>query len=512
MALYEDDYWWIEAAVFAGFLVISVLFELALHAIEHHLEHKNRHGLLAFVQGLKTEVLLYGLLSLLLSVVQPHLANFCVPAPGYGSTDAPAESYGRRLLKYASNCKANEKQVLSYKLAYNIHVLIFMIAVSHIFMALLSLTLCLLKLTRWRRWADAPKDAMEPMSERVLRGLGSSRCTHWLRSFISQYTMGVNKAVFLGVRRFFLEQLMTAADMDQLFNFPFYNFLVSSTEHHMAHLVSLDWFVWLFAVIILLLPPSWQKPALYAMTGLSWLILMACGAKMQSSVVHLAARAHYQFVDVGGGSGSKDVEDGVLQHPEPQRVGSKDQSLKHRVKRVQTTKDLFWFSKPRIFIIMYKMAYFQVSFALAYLLYKAILDKDKTAVVLDTNVLEGVTVAIKEVVPFFSGTVALLVLLGIVLLLIAHSAWVVLPLYCLCMTTSKDATKDVKKFMEALKSDEADHEAAPAYLARTLHQSATMQRLATNWETGRELMTALEDATVELMDATPRSGPGVNNV
>ena len=131
--------------MFAGFLIISVLFELALHAIEHRLEHKNRHGLLAFVQGLKTEVLLYGLLSLLLSVVQSSLAGICVPAPGYGSTDAPAASYGRRLLKYASNCGKGEKQLLSYKTAYNIHVLIFMVAVSHIFMALLSLSLCLLK-------------------------------------------------------------------------------------------------------------------------------------------------------------------------------------------------------------------------------------------------------------------------------------------------------------------------------------------------------------------------------
>ena len=44
-----------------------------------------------------------------------------------------------------------------------------------------------------------------------------------------------------------------------------------------------------------------------------------------------------------------------------------------------------------------------MSFALAYLLYKVLIDKDKTAVVLDTDVLEGVSVAIQEVVPFFSG-------------------------------------------------------------------------------------------------------------
>ena len=88
----------------------------------------------------------------------------------------------------------------------------------------------------------------------------------------------------------FCLQLMSVANLDELFNFPFYNFLVFSTERHMAHLVSLDWFVWLFAIIILVLPLQWQKPAVFAMTGVSWIILMTCGAKMQSSVVHLAAR------------------------------------------------------------------------------------------------------------------------------------------------------------------------------------------------------------------------------
>ena len=89
---------------------------------------------------------------------------------------------------------------------------------------------------------------------------------------------------------FLFAQLVSVANLDELFNFPFYNFLVFSTEHRMAHLVSLDWFVWPYAIIILVLPPTWQKPGLYAMTGVSWIILMTCGAKMQSSVVHLAAR------------------------------------------------------------------------------------------------------------------------------------------------------------------------------------------------------------------------------
>ena len=45
----------------------------------------------------------------------------------------------------------------------------------------------------------------------------------------------------------------------------------------------------------------------------------------------------------------------------------------------------------------------QVSFALAYLLYKAELDRENTAVVLETDVMEGVSTAITEVVPYFTG-------------------------------------------------------------------------------------------------------------
>ena len=93
-----------------------------------------------------------------------------------------------------------------------------------------------------------------------------------------------------------LLQVKEAADLADLLNFPFYKFLVYSSEHHISHLVTVDWFVWGFALVLLLLPDDWQKPALYAMTGVSAVILVVCGAKLQSAVVHLAARW-------GGGGG-----------------------------------------------------------------------------------------------------------------------------------------------------------------------------------------------------------------
>ena len=167
--LYEDPLWWIEPVIFAFFLVVSILFELALHALEHRLKHKGRNGLLAFVQGLKTEVLLFGLLSLLLSEIQPYLSMICVTvsdasategahAPSNGTEgyhDAAAANttmaeHGRRLLAESapSTCKDGKVQLIPYETAHKIHVLIFMIAVSHIFMALLSLGLCLLKVSQ----------------------------------------------------------------------------------------------------------------------------------------------------------------------------------------------------------------------------------------------------------------------------------------------------------------------------------------------------------------------------
>jgi hypothetical protein len=48
-------------------------------------------------------------------------------------------------------------------------------------------------------------------------------------------------------------------------------------------------------------------------------------------------------------------------------------------------------------------------------------------------------------------TSALVLLLVLVMLLILHSAWVVLPVYCLCMTASKDSQKYITSFMEMLR-------------------------------------------------------------
>jgi mlo protein len=151
---YEDPLFWVVPAVFAGFLVISLLFEVGVHALEHRLEHKGRHGLLAFVQTLKTEILLYGLLSLLLAMVQPALSQICIDKPS-----SPNESKEPQALKYPTKCsEQGDIEVLPYKKAHNIHVLIFMIAVSHISMALLSLAVCLLKV-RSSRAGRFPFDA-----------------------------------------------------------------------------------------------------------------------------------------------------------------------------------------------------------------------------------------------------------------------------------------------------------------------------------------------------------------
>ena len=143
MTFYEDPLFWVEPAVFAGFLVISLLFEVTVHALEHRTEHEGRHGLLAFIQTLKTELLLYGLLSLLLTMVQPALGHICIDDPTSTTEKPETAKY------YPSKCsKEGKVEFLPYKTAHKIHVLIFMIAVSHIFMALLSLAICLLKVNK----------------------------------------------------------------------------------------------------------------------------------------------------------------------------------------------------------------------------------------------------------------------------------------------------------------------------------------------------------------------------
>jgi hypothetical protein len=130
---------WGIAALFAGFVATTSIWELLIEYLESFLKRRSKFGLLAVVAALKDELLCYGMLSLLLKLLQPQLARICISAPpSYQLTEADScdDEY----------CVSQGKVPLySSQTSYNTHLLIFVVAFSHIITTTATMALCLFK-------------------------------------------------------------------------------------------------------------------------------------------------------------------------------------------------------------------------------------------------------------------------------------------------------------------------------------------------------------------------------
>eukprot|EP00884_Botryococcus_braunii_P016874 jgi/Botrbrau1/3870/Bobra.0183s0094.1 len=71
------------ALVFVFFLVVTLGFEKILHYIKHHLQHKGKHGLVAAMDAMSSELMLMGFATLILLVFQRDINRICVQSKRY---------------------------------------------------------------------------------------------------------------------------------------------------------------------------------------------------------------------------------------------------------------------------------------------------------------------------------------------------------------------------------------------------------------------------------------------
>uniref|UniRef100_A0A1D2A4C2 MLO-like protein n=2 Tax=Auxenochlorella protothecoides TaxID=3075 RepID=A0A1D2A4C2_AUXPR len=99
---------YIVALVLVFFLVLSFLFNLIMGRIRDHLRRTNRRGFLAAVEKMTEELTTLGLISLILLSIQRYISSICV-----SGTDGarPAWSLGTRLARECACCLASSTGV-----------------------------------------------------------------------------------------------------------------------------------------------------------------------------------------------------------------------------------------------------------------------------------------------------------------------------------------------------------------------------------------------------------------
>ncbi|KAJ0966707.1 hypothetical protein J5N97_023624 [Dioscorea zingiberensis] len=352
----EESPTWALASVCFTLIAISLLIEHIIKLFSKLLRRHQKRALHKALENVKSELMLMGFLSLLLTAGQGIIADICVPR-SLNDSWHPCKADYRQVVKRRglanqglaiSKCKSkNMDPFLSYDSLHQLHIFIFTLAVFHVLYCLITMVLSKLKMKIWKSWENEAKTAEYQFSHDpnrfrlarsttfIRRHLGfwsESPILIWVVCFFRQFVGSVPKIDFLTLRHGFI---MAHLAPQSSAKFDFQRYIRRSLEEDFKDVVGISPALWLLAVLFLLFNTHGWYSYLW-LPFIPLIIILLVGAKLQVVIIKMAMQV------VGHG----DVIKG-----DP---------------IVQPTDELFWFKRPHLILHLIHFSLFQNAFQLAF--------------------------------------------------------------------------------------------------------------------------------------------------
>ncbi|BAC00653.1 putative seven transmembrane protein [Oryza sativa (japonica cultivar-group)] len=362
---------WIVAAICSLIVLISLAAERCLHYLGKTLKRKNQKALFEALLKVKEELMLLGFISLLLTVSQGILQKTCVPPKwtnyllpcrkmeDQSKQRGPSEAHfvaagvlghlGRRLLADggtgADHCQNKGKvPLLSLEALHQLHIFIFVLAITHVIFSALTMLLGGAKIHQWKHWEnDIQKDVAQNAPKKVthvhqfefirerFKGIGKdSIILSWLHSFVKQFSGSVTKSDYITMRLGFIQTHCRANP-----KFDFHRYMVRALEADFKKVVGISWYLWIFVMIFLLLNVNgWHT--YFWISFVPLLLLLAVGTKLEHVITQLA-----------------------------HEVAEKHSAIEGDLV-VNPSDEHFWFGRPKVILYLIHFILFQNAFEIAF--------------------------------------------------------------------------------------------------------------------------------------------------
>uniref|UniRef100_A0A6N2N7Y1 MLO-like protein n=1 Tax=Salix viminalis TaxID=40686 RepID=A0A6N2N7Y1_SALVM len=146
----EETPTWAVAVVCFVMILISIIIEHIIHLIGRLLTKRHKRALYEALEKIKSELMLLGFMSLLLTIGQGTISEICVPKsvgatwhPCSKQEEDPQEEYGGSDDKCAKKASDGITQL---------HIFIFVLAAFHVLCCIITLTLSRAKMRKWKKW------------------------------------------------------------------------------------------------------------------------------------------------------------------------------------------------------------------------------------------------------------------------------------------------------------------------------------------------------------------------
>ncbi|KAM0874857.1 hypothetical protein ACQ4PT_037143 [Festuca glaucescens] len=358
---------WIVASICSVIIVISLLFERLLHRLGKRLMRSRKKPLYEALLRVKEELMVLGFISLLLTVFQGAMGRLCIrrsvmrhllpckPPPLDGAAEnahfGDAVFTGvlggtRRLLAggaisgdYCIN--KGKVPVLSAEAIHQLHIFIFVLAVTHFILSAITVLLGVAQTRNWRHWESKIQTSNDTAPEKFkhiqeftfiqdhFKGHRKRwRIFGWMRSFFKQFYGSVTEEDYRTMRLGFIMKHCTP-------NFNFYNYMIRALEVDFKKVVGVSWYLWAMLMIFLLLNVQGWYVYIWISTA-PFLMLLVVGSKMEHIITELAYEVAQKHTAIQG--------DLV----------------------VAPSDDFFWFHRPKLVLLLIHVVLFQNAFEIAF--------------------------------------------------------------------------------------------------------------------------------------------------
>ncbi|KAK7402141.1 hypothetical protein VNO78_14168 [Psophocarpus tetragonolobus] len=376
----EETPTWAVAVVCFVLLSISMFIEHIIHFIGKWLKKKHKRALYESLEKIKSELMLLGFISLLLTVGQSLISRICI-SENVARTFHPCTPktyhshhqnviHAQRLLPVilssdnqnhhrilaaggGDKCPQGKVPFVSSEGIHQLHIFIFVLAVFHVLYCILTLALGRAKMRKWKRWEDETKTAQyqfsnDPERFRFARetSFGRRHLSFWTQNFVlvwivcffRQFVRSVPKVDYLTLRHGFMVAHLGPQSRQ---NFDFRQYIKRSLEEDFKVVVEISPPIWFVTVLFILFNThGWYSYLWLPFAPL--IIVLLIGTKLQVIITKMG-----------------------------QRIQQKGEVVKG-VPLVQPGDDLFWFNNPRLILYLINFVLFQNAFQLAFFSWAAL--------------------------------------------------------------------------------------------------------------------------------------------
>ncbi|XP_026425765.1 MLO-like protein 6 isoform X1 [Papaver somniferum] len=349
----EETPTWAVAVVCFGIVLVSIIIEHVLELIGEWFHKKHKKALYEALMVVKTELMLLGFISLLLTFTQDYIIQLCIPKK-VGNTWHPCPIKEEKKKGYTYEEKYCGKQgkvpLVSKTAIHQLHIFIFVLAVCHVLYCIFTMALGRAKMRKWNNWEKETKSAEyqfthDPDRFRYARDttFGRRHMSIWSRStillwitcFFRQFVRSVPKVDYLTLRHGFI---MAHLAPQSAIQFDFQKYMRRSLDEDFKVVVGISPVLWFFSLLFLMASTNGWRSYLW-LPFIPLIIVLAVGTKLQVIITQMGL--HVQ--DRG------DVVQGVP--------------------TVKPADDLFWFRSPRLILYLIHFVLFQNAFQVAFFIY-----------------------------------------------------------------------------------------------------------------------------------------------